>query len=335
MTKQKPVSNYETYEAGTYEENRIEWFTKDDSGNPIFVADKWGNLVARYRTFHDEDEGPPGSVRPGELTLLVKAFGGDPSKIKDPLEDLAVAEAEIANADKTVRVTVGDTGWIRFVQGMALPPGEYTFSYEGLRPTDDDGNPKWMDGQFGMFSIVRLVVDMPESSFNGAGIEVWINREPLNVLRSLIPSVYETLLGSVKDELKVLHQLATEDKAKIYGEIEPDDKGRDKLVKLSLRAMSPDEAVDTGPAKAKPIECLYQAIANAVDEKIWEDSEAFASPGKLSEVGKKWAKEVMAPICKKHNIPKRFEDMSDKQITTLLQELGKIDPVPETDEEPW
>lgn len=340
MPKQEPVSRYETFEPGTYKETYIEFFSKDSSGLPVYVVQEGRGgirMVARYRTYNDEDkEGPPGSIEEGELPLLVHAFGGDVTQLPDDkLKALSVAEQLIKASDKEVMVTVGDSGWIRKVYDMDLPVNDYVFKGIGLPRIDEDGEHIFTKTGFGKFAVSRLVVDDPNSPFNGVPYDVWINWEPFIILKAVAPDAYSALLG--EDELKHLDEMIKSHTHRIHGSVELDDKGRARLNKSSLRPVTEDEVADkTGEPSLGPIEHLYQAIADAIDKKAWRESAAFAGVGTLSQTGKVWAKEHMASICKKEGIPKNFDQMTEDNIRTILEKLERNDLAELMgSEEPW
>ena len=344
MAKAKPVSKYEEFEAGTYEVTEFEFFTKDNSGLPVYVVQEGRGgirMVARYRTYDAEgNEGPPGSIEEGELALLVHAFGGDIAQLPDDkLKALAIAEQLVKAADRTVRVNVSDSGWIRNVYDMGLPEGNYVFKYSGLPRIDEDGKPAFTNTGFGQFAVTRLTVNDPGSPFNGTPQDVWINWETFVTLRALAPQLYDSLIGQPGTELKNLDSMFKAGEHKIVGEVKADERGRVRLDKSSLRPLTDDEvANETGEPSLGYIEHLYQAIADDNDKKAWRESGAFVGEGKLSQTGKAWAKEKLAPICKKEGIDKNFTNMSKDNVKTLLKELGRDDLaklLEANDDEPW
>lgn len=318
----EPKSKYTEFEDGTYEVNRIEFFTKDSDGDPVYVEQTRGDtivLVARYRTYQDTEEGPPGSIEPYELPLLVAAFGGNVASLpsNDKLKALQVAQVEINNSDKLVDVYVRG-GWINSIKGFGLPTGDYIFEFVGGRTVDEDGNPTWYDGKFGTFSIIQLAVAMEDNPFNGSIQEVWLNREALGIINAIAPEAYQEVVN-----IAAIISNAKKEKGKIFGSIIEDDKGRPKLDKSSLRPADVDTVVNVG--EIKPVEHLYQAIADGVDKKPWQESTAFSSPGELADPGRVWAKQNLAPIFDEHGINRLFNKMTDDNIKTVLTELGRDD----------
>lgn len=333
MGKVQP-KKYTTFEAGSYEVNRIEFFTTDDNKDPIYVTQetKYGiRMVARYRTFHNDDEGPPGSIGPEDVALFVKAFGVDPAQLpSDNLRALSAAEKLIAAADKTVSVNVGDSGWIRYIEGMNLPDGKYLFKYVSINTRDEDGEATWREGDYGVFSTVALEVvknaDGTDSPYSGSGITLWMKKEAFAVLRALIPTVVEAMIGPEEREVAQLEQLASESNHWIYGEygLPPNGK-RSKLLAYTLRpvekgkaAIDPTEVDVEEELEAPFVEYLYTAIADGADG-------AFTSDGSLSDAGKKWCSKHLRALCKEHKIPNSFDKMTKTQVMLLLQGVDRHD----------
>ena len=78
---QQPKSSFPTFETGTYEENGLTFFTVGSDGNPYYKVRADGSFFCNYNTYNGEEQGPPGSVAPDGLPLLVHAFGGDPGQL--------------------------------------------------------------------------------------------------------------------------------------------------------------------------------------------------------------------------------------------------------------
>jgi len=334
MAKMKPKS-YETFEAGAYEANRIEWFTVDDNGEPIYVTQetKYGiRMVARYRTFYNEDEGPPGSIGPEDVALFAKAFGVDPKQLPaDNLQALSALERLIAKADKTVTINVGDSGWVRYVQGMDLPEGKYLLKYVTINTRDEDGEPAWRVGDYGTFATVALEVvknaDGSESPYKGSGVTLWARKEAFAIIRALAPVVVNGMLGPEETELARLDQMAIEADGWIYGEVGTPPQGKKpKLLAYTLRsvakgsaAVAPTEVNVEETLEAPYIEHLYTAINDGAD------GAAFTSDGSLSDAGKKWCGEHLRALCKEHSIPNSFDKMTEEHVLQLLKGLGRND----------
>ena len=334
MGKVQKSKKYETFEEGTYEVNRIAFFTTDDNDDPIYVAQETKRgirMVARYRTYNNEDEGPPGSIGPEDLALFVKAFGVDPTQLpSDNLRALSAAEKLIANADKTVTVNVGDSGWIRYIQGMNLPDGKYLFKYITINTRDDDGEPTWREGEYGVFATVALEVvknaDGTDTPYKGSGVTVWLRKESFSVLRALVPTATEGVLGPEERELAQLDEMAIEDPKWIYGEVGlPPNAKRSKLLLYTLRsvekgkaAVAPTEVNVEGELEAPFIQYLYEAIADGAEG-------AFTSDGSLSDAGKKWCGKHLRALCKEHKIPNSFDKMTEDQVVILLQGVDRGD----------
>lgn len=164
----KPDPDYEpepfaTFKDGKYDVNGIRWITNDDQGAPCFVPSKGlSPIVARYTSLIGEKDGPPGSVAPSEIALLVKSFGADPTKLpdreRDPTAYLITARDLINNVGAAVPVTVSG-GWIQSVKGMDLPPDSYfVFEFGGISTKNDEGNPAPRPGTYGNWFGANLIV---------------------------------------------------------------------------------------------------------------------------------------------------------------------------------
>ena len=332
MAKMKPKT-FETFEEGAYEANRIEFFTTDDNGEPIYVTQetKYGiRMVARYRTFYNEDEGPPGSIGPEDVALFAKAFGVDPKQLPaDNLQALSALERLIAKADKTVTINVGDSGWIRYVQGMDLPEGAYLFKFVTINTRNENGDAAWREGDYGVFATVVLEVvnnaDGSDSPYKGSGVTLWLKKESFSVLRALTPVIVDGMLGPEESELMRLDEMAGEANNWIYGEVGTPPQGKKpKLLTYTLRSVAKGSRGPSTAAAVKEIleasyiEHLYTAIADGADG-------AFNTDGSLSDAGKKWCGDNLRALCKEHEIPNSFDKMSEEHVLLLLKGLGRND----------
>jgi len=331
-----PKVDYKTFEPGTYEVVGLEFFTKDNDGLPVFVVQetkRGPHLTARYRTVDAAgDEMPPGSVRPEELALLVYAFGGDPLQLPaDKTRALEVAERLINESDKVVRVGVGEKsgGWIKWVNGARLPAGEYLFKMTGFQSVGEDGKPVWWAGQYGENAKIGLEVvqyaDGAPCPFAGSLVSLYINRQAFAILRVVVPTIVDAILGEPDNELPLLADAISQATHLIYGAMEENDKGRPVLMKDSLRVVKPGDVVETKEIHVdheatEPdfMASLYQAIKDAC-------SDAFDASGNLTDAGKTWCRARLGPIAQEHSLTNRFADMTREVVETYLRGLGRED----------
>lgn len=276
----EPSTDFSSFTDGSYEINGISWITNDDSGAPIFVASKgWAPLVARYRSvMADGSDGPPGSVSPGEVAMLVRVFGADPSKLPDrdadPTAFLIAARDMINSTGKVLKVTVKD-GWVNHIPGMGLPVDKYfTFELDALAPREDDV-PTQREGQYGPWFIVnlRVVGDLQQrptvydgyrcASFVNYGLIVneqgeleYESRETKSgakdwtsaavrlhkVIVAFAPTLEtdEIAFASVNNILPELEQEALRLRRRAVGQVTKDSKGRIGVKIESLAAIDPD-----------------------------------------------------------------------------------------------
>lgn len=154
------------YKDGEYAVVSIAWFDDDkhtDDGDPIFVP-QGDELVARCRMLpEDKEDGPPFSVRPGEVLALARALGVDvtvewPDPGKDSSRFLRAVERAIGKVDKEIKVTVkGD--WVSYVPGMSLPRDEeFQLVYVGCSTKNEDGASSWIDMTYGRSAILGFKV---------------------------------------------------------------------------------------------------------------------------------------------------------------------------------
>lgn len=147
----------EQFEPGSYKVRFDSFTTVNEDQDPIFTPQSGQKLVVRYRTILSSgDEGPPGSVEKGQIPIFVKALGGDVSALppyNQPNKRLIIAERLVKEANETVKVTVGDTGWITRIPGMEIPPGYYELVCRGIVSKGILGEPSWKDGQYGKYFV--------------------------------------------------------------------------------------------------------------------------------------------------------------------------------------
>jgi len=349
MAKLKP-KHQETFEAGIYEVEGIErWISTDSSGTPIWVDQKWGDdfvLVARYSTYKEIDgikgEGPPGSLQPKDLALFVAAFGGDPTRLPDDLattKALLIAEEEINNSDKVVKVKVGDSGWVSSVYDAYLPKGLYAFKFNGLAPRKN-GSPYWRENKrFHTESTVanlRVIGEVKDGEivdtpFNGVEQDAWLTRTALYVLRALIPNVYEAMLGEEDEELTKIEKMAKEEDVVILGRVDfrNENDNTPKLIRSSLEAYFSDKPLPSEPS-VSPLAILRKVIEERTEGVAFDK-------GELTLEGKEWCKDNLKELCEENSIPKEFDRMADEEIIFLLKALGAEEEVEEIDsvDEPW
>lgn len=144
--------NYKTFENGDhYRVKGIHSFIKKDPDRdlPIFVP-QGDNMIARFKlimletrstenqTVEVEVEGPPMSATYGQMLLLVRAFGGDISKLSpEPTTKFLLDAQEAANRGGKIRKAKVKDGWANFVEGANPPADPYTWELRGFRSPDN------------------------------------------------------------------------------------------------------------------------------------------------------------------------------------------------------
>lgn len=171
---------FNTVEDGDYKSSSFEWFSKNDEGKPILVANPNGQLVVRGNF----DNGAPMSFELHELPLLAKAFNVKPSDIpsipnlNEPTKISAYLETieTLCNAQEKEVFYKVNGGWVNEIKGMELS-GEHDFIFHSFTPQflDENGLPFYKESQWEgdpYFYVNFMVVDGPYKNV--------IFSEPLN-----------------------------------------------------------------------------------------------------------------------------------------------------------
>jgi len=342
-------TQFESYVDGKYPVSGLTFFTKDDSGNSIFVAQSGNRMVARYRTvLEDGGDGPPGSVDRGEVPLLVRAFGGDVSELppyNQPNRRLSVAETLINDSEKVIIVNVSN-GWINSVPGMQVKPDYYRFKYGRIMTNNQLGEPSWITGQYGPFAIVAMDIvgdaQGNPSSFDQVRVRSFLNY-PLSVVDGELTwdvtksgsytasswrfsefarklCGHEFFSVSFEDESNVmpeLHDLAVANGSVYMGIIEKDKKGRSVLNLGSLQPVGGSFDLMGTEVEEEEVEMESDAVQELykVIEKLCP-TKAFAQNGKLTSEAVEWWKTLPG------------DDPSDGELIVGISALCKKHDIP-------
>jgi len=366
---------YKKYEGGIYEGvTRVEFFTTDQRGTPIFKAkDRQGKpeLISYYRIFMGEEEGPPGSVTPGNVALLVRGFGGDPALL--PAQDdpafLSTAEQLIAQSDTLVTLYAHKgqgadaSAWVRTVYGAELPADhDYLFTFNGVT-SRRDGQAIWYEGEYGDYARMDLTVwangDGSPTHFAGASCTLYVNRPAMTILRALLGTTMEALLGPSEGELAMLDKMATDENGTrvIFATIVMKSNGKGTTIdKTSLQAMksdgpfpgaastpaTPSPAAPVAPAQpatpvaplrvaAPPTSSLQSPTMVALraviagGTKVEQDREAYDAGGIITSAGKAWCAKHLKPISKEKGLTNKFSEMDDATCIAYVLGLDRKD----------
>lgn len=345
MTPQAQRKQQETFEAGNYDVDGLEFFTKDANGVPFFKVETWKRkevFVARYRTFQGEAKGPPGSIQPHEVALFAAAWGVNPAQLpKDRKQSLAVLEQLIQEAAQTVEVYVGKRGWVQSVTGMYLPIGKYLFHRQAIT-SRRDGEATWYDGDYGAYIRVGLAVasnaDGTPSFYEGSTTDVWVMRKPMLILSALVPTRMDWLQTTDALALSTLETLLqAEIDTLVYGEVilKPGNK-RPTLDATTLAAI-PVNAIGKHPSTAVQPSAAPTPTTTTVLPAGWDASVAFlmraiqagvgASPafvgdGRLTPEGKAWCRAEMGPVAKAGSLTNKFGEMTPEVVEAFLAGLA-------------
>ncbi len=160
-------SEFTVFEDGDYEVTFDNWFPLDEQGTPNLVSqERFGEegLVIRFRTSVDSGDGPPGTIDPfHELLPLVRAFGGDPSKLADEKNigrRLLIAQKLMTGSTK---LTVSN-GWINnnAIQGMGVPEANYYLRFSRITSKNERGELGPMEGKYGPLVIGKMKISRGE-----------------------------------------------------------------------------------------------------------------------------------------------------------------------------
>jgi len=153
MVQEREVDGSVIFDKGQYAV-RFDKFSKKDStdGLPIAELVNWGGeelMIVRYNTVIPEGRGPSGSVRVGELLLLMRAFGCDVSKMPKRINEDTLADAlmeaalQLEGCQNEVVVHVTKEGsWLSWIEGMGLPQDEtFQFRLSQFTTLNEEGIP--------------------------------------------------------------------------------------------------------------------------------------------------------------------------------------------------
>ena len=300
----RPDPNYETpdrktFDDGKYKVNGIQWVTTDNAEAPIFKARKnSASLYAVYKTLLlNGEDGPPGSVSPGEVPLLVRAFGGDPSTLPDRTTDptafLIAAKTSINATGKELEVKVSG-GWVQDVPGMSLPVDSYhTFELVRIFTKNEEGDFSWETGEYGKyfvaeFSVVANLQGRP-SMYDGArmagiisyGMKVNSDGDPefetsdkgdwtsnavvfSKFLNAFVPAVYETTFADPSNILPEVMAEYGKNRRRAVTQVVKNSKGR---IGLNVKAFA---SVDDDLAPMPADESEKELPARNVEDEVTE-----------------------------------------------------------------
>jgi len=349
---QQPKSSFPTFETGTYEENGLTFFTVGSDGNPYYKVRADGSFFCNYNTYNGEEQGPPGSVAPDGLPLLVHAFGGDPGQLPaifldngDPNPDALIeAERLIKSAAKVIDVYAYkregvQSAWIQRINAATLPVGEYLFRPGGV-VSRKGGEAVWYDGKWGEHARVQLTVDCnadgSPSAFQYSAVTVYVNKSAFVLYRALFPDQ----MAAFGDDANVLNTMETsllQSSHYIFGAITEKEVTRGnrkalvaRLDNNSLRVVSkpthkaPKQTTQVATERASLWSKLHQAITEGcqADHAV----PAFL-PGldTLTDQGKTWCTVNLKPIAKAQGIPTKFSALTDGNIKSYLLALKRGD----------
>lgn len=157
---------FDKFPEGKHKVSSFEWFTLNENKQPILKTQKDMKMVGRLRfNLPDGKIGPPFSLTLGEMGLLVRAFGKDPTSLP-PLPELnqPIRITEYMQAiervcqGKEVEVEVNKDGWVSSIKGFDVPEDYFYFQLSDISPKDEKGNPFHKEGPHGHYFFVEFEI---------------------------------------------------------------------------------------------------------------------------------------------------------------------------------
>lgn len=213
---------FESCPEGTWKISGIDhWITKDDDDVPIYDINKnTDEFVARMELERaDGERGPAHSATPAELVLLVKAFGGEVSKLpKDTnsTEFLVAVYDQISKSKKEVTAIVNSDGWVKTIKEATPPEGYYRWELDSFYSFDGDEEPHFVEiSSFGdkvaeqimlRFRIVADGFSGKPSPYNGFISKVYF-KNPFDGTQDGLPRMVKTKTGGQTIWVKRFYKL--------------------------------------------------------------------------------------------------------------------------------
>lgn len=325
--------------AGTYK-IKFDRFTVRD--NDVPVAKQTDRGLKLYFDLLIVDGPHQGELIPGssdmesQLNAWVQLLTGKPPQTRD----LNALERQLVAADKVVDMAVNDTGWAR---GPVVPKGAYLANFTGFNLRDKTtGKPIVGEGEyqgqkypkvFWQFKITGgeyvgiLVPASTPYAPKQRGVNLEISSKSNMFSWMVACGVDFAVMPDVADmsnALPELEQVMLKANAVVVIQVNEEgwiDSGQGAVAKAPS-GMAPLGAPPVAEVKeADKVGDLYALMVKLCGQQKLGDP--FATDGSLSDVGKAFAKEHVAPICIEHGIPKVFKQMSDQQAVLIMQELTK------------
>jgi len=345
MTIGTKESEFTVFEDGDYEVEFDNWFPLDEQGVPnLVLQDRFGEemLIIRFRTSVDGGEGPPGTIDPyHELLSLVRAFGGDPSKLADE-KDIG---RRLLKAQKlmtgSTKLTVAN-GWIQnnTIQGMGVPEASYYLRFSRITSKMETGEPGFMEGKYGPLVIGKMKISRGEykdtevTFFMGYPlvVEEGIPALPLKsdgALTANSQRFKNYLLGFYgPDYVDFPHQDCKDIDnimpllTKIISERNLEALGFVREGRVDLNSFGP---IPSGEQQVEEISFFsdaQKALRKTIIAEVQKLKESAAfehdDDWALTAEGKEWAGEYLVAIIEEHGLPRIFEEWNAENIEKIL-----------------
>jgi len=356
--------NQQSFSDGEYTVNGISWVTKDESGAPIFkVRKNSASLYAVYRTVVGEKDGPPGSVSPAQVSILVRAFGGDPEKLPDKEQDptayLLAARDLINNQNKKVKVIVRG-GWVQEIPGMSLPVDKYfTFEIGRFTSKNEMDEISWVEGDYGPWFGVEFVAvgNMYQKPTPYDGVTIWdsvgyglaVDSEGnptfatkadgqwtsaavgiSKFISAFIPEALDYEFSTPTNILPELWDIYRRNRKRAVTQVIKRKSGRVCLNisgLVSVEEAQASESPQEVPARDVEDEIKEDASLEGVYALISEGlgKKAFDSSGSLNKDGKAWCKENLKPFLVEKGYPASFSKWTAGMVKDVFEFLSQDD----------
>lgn len=338
----------ETLTAGVYSIKFASFAGKDDDEVPQVKQTEWGPKVYFNLAVMDgENDGAhaPLSTNPedGLATWFKILTGSEIPKGKSLLE----LQSLMKQSTKTVKVVVNDKGW---VSGLFIPKASYLARFDRFPVRDESGKPVWKEGMFKntptkkvfwQFEIVagelagtnapgsctyavkmtngELSIPSKSNLYSWAsalGVEFGDLPDPANK-QNCLPELEKAIQAAGRTVLIQIGDSGWVDSSQ--GAIAPPPAG------VSIPASAPAKQDAGVPKVEDEMGCdkladLYDAMS-ATGKAMGFGDLFNPQDGSFTDDGKRFCKEILAPICDDGGVPRKFSVMQEPHIEFLITRL--------------
>jgi hypothetical protein len=341
MSPIKTTEGGEKLEAGVYEARFSHFAARDEETNhPLVKETEWGQRVYFNLAVHDgANEGvfAPVATNPGDgLDFWFKTLTGqERPKGKSLLE----IEGLMEEGSKTIKVQVNENGWVR---GLYIPKGTYLARFQRFSVRDEQDRPVWKEQEYKGSANKKVywqfeIVAGDLKGTSAPGSCSYAIKKVSGELAIASKSNLYCWAGALGVDFAELPD--PKDQNNVLPEIERGILAASKVVSIQIGengwidssqgAIAPPPAgVSVGDDVPKVEEefgsdklaDLYAAMQRTASKQGFGD--LFAKDGSFTEEGKRFAKEVLGPLCDESSIPRKFSRMEEAHIVYLIERLA-------------